>query len=147
MRRRELMLVLGGAMTAASGLRAQQKAMPVIGYLGGASPGPFGPFVAAFRQGRLCRGTKSGNRVSVGREQLRSPAVACRGSRQSRCQTDRDKRRSPAGTRGKKRDHNDPDCFVASDPVEQGLVTSELVVEDGSHRAVGLAPPSRRKSD
>ena len=37
MRRRELMLLLGGAMTAARGLRAQQKAMPVIGYLNSGS--------------------------------------------------------------------------------------------------------------
>jgi hypothetical protein len=48
--RRELMLLLGGAMTAARGLRAHHKSMPVIGYLGGASPGPFAPFVAAFHQ-------------------------------------------------------------------------------------------------
>jgi hypothetical protein len=33
MRRRELMLLLGGAMTAAHALRAQQKAMPVVGDL------------------------------------------------------------------------------------------------------------------
>jgi hypothetical protein len=32
-------------------LRAQQKAMPVIGFLGGASPGPNAPFVAAFHAG------------------------------------------------------------------------------------------------
>ena len=51
MRRRELMLVLGGALTAARGLRAQQKAMPVIGFLGVASPGPYAPFVTALRQG------------------------------------------------------------------------------------------------
>jgi hypothetical protein len=39
MNRRELMLLLGSAMTAARALRAQQKAMPVIGYLGSGSPG------------------------------------------------------------------------------------------------------------
>jgi putative ABC transport system substrate-binding protein len=51
MRRRELILILGGAMTAARTLRAQQKAMPVIGFLGVASPGPYAPFVTAFREG------------------------------------------------------------------------------------------------
>jgi putative ABC transport system substrate-binding protein len=50
-KRRELMLLLGGMMTAASALRAQQKAMRVIGFLSSGSPGPFAPFVAAFRQG------------------------------------------------------------------------------------------------
>ncbi len=51
MRRRELMLLLGGAMTAAPALRAQQKAMPVIGFLSATSPEPLAPFVAAFRHG------------------------------------------------------------------------------------------------
>jgi hypothetical protein len=37
MKRRELLLLLGGAMTAARSLRAQQKAMPVVGILGGGS--------------------------------------------------------------------------------------------------------------
>jgi len=50
-RRRELVLLLSGAMTAPRALRAQQKAMPVIGFLAAGSPGPGAPFVAAFRQG------------------------------------------------------------------------------------------------
>jgi putative ABC transport system substrate-binding protein len=53
MKRRELMLLLAGVLTAARGLRAQQKAMPVIGFLGSTSPGPFAASVAAFHQGLM----------------------------------------------------------------------------------------------
>jgi hypothetical protein len=38
MRRRELILVLAGAMTAGRSLRAQQKAMPLIGFSAPSSP-------------------------------------------------------------------------------------------------------------
>src|SRR6266849_11043519 len=49
MRRRELMLLLGGAAISwPRALRAQQKAMPVIGFL---STGNAAPNLAAFRQG------------------------------------------------------------------------------------------------
>jgi putative ABC transport system substrate-binding protein len=51
MKRREVMLLLGGAMAAPRVLRAQQKAMPVVGFLHFASPGPFALYVGAFRQG------------------------------------------------------------------------------------------------
>jgi hypothetical protein len=51
MNRRELLALLGAAMTAARGLHAQQKAMPVIGYLSAGSPGPSAPSLTAFRQG------------------------------------------------------------------------------------------------
>jgi putative ABC transport system substrate-binding protein len=39
--------VIREVQEAARGLRAQQKAMPVIGFLGVASPGPYAPFVVA----------------------------------------------------------------------------------------------------
>jgi ABC-type uncharacterized transport system substrate-binding protein len=45
------MLLLGGAMTAAPSLRAQQRPMPVVGFLGATSPGPSASNLAAFRQG------------------------------------------------------------------------------------------------
>jgi putative ABC transport system substrate-binding protein len=51
MKRRELMLLLGVAVIAPRVLRAQQKAMPVIGFLSSAAPGPEAPFLAAFHQG------------------------------------------------------------------------------------------------
>jgi putative tryptophan/tyrosine transport system substrate-binding protein len=51
MRRRELLLLLAGAMTAPRPLRAQQKAMSVIGFLGAASPDRNPALVAAFNQG------------------------------------------------------------------------------------------------
>jgi putative ABC transport system substrate-binding protein len=52
MHRRDLLLLLAGLMTAARALLAQQKAMPVIGFLGSGSPGPVrAPYLTAFRQG------------------------------------------------------------------------------------------------
>jgi putative tryptophan/tyrosine transport system substrate-binding protein len=51
MNRRDFLLLLGSAMTAPPALRAQQKVMPVIGYLGISVPGEFASVVAAFRQG------------------------------------------------------------------------------------------------
>ena len=65
MKRRELVLVLGGAMTSARALRAQQKAMPVIGYLSGSSAGPSASNVAAFRQGLSEIGYVEGQNVAI----------------------------------------------------------------------------------
>jgi putative ABC transport system substrate-binding protein len=65
MRRRELMLVVGGGLTAARVLRAQQKAMPVIGFLSRASPGFYAPFVAAFRRGLDDTGYVEGQNVAL----------------------------------------------------------------------------------
>jgi putative tryptophan/tyrosine transport system substrate-binding protein len=65
MNRRELVLMLGGAMTAARSLRAQQKAMPVIGILGATSPGPVAADLAAFRQGLSETGYVEGLNVTI----------------------------------------------------------------------------------
>jgi len=65
MRRRELILVLGGAMTAARGVRAQQKAMPVIGYLVSGSRGLSAASVTAFRQGLSETGYVEGKNVAI----------------------------------------------------------------------------------
>ena len=128
MNRRELMLLLGGAMTAARGLRAQHKSMPVIGYLGGASPGPFAPFVAAFHQGLNEAGYVEGQNLAIeyrwaeGRYD-RLPALAA----------DLVDRKvdviatsgGPVPARAAKNATSAiPIVFVAGDPVEQGLVAS-----------------------
>jgi putative tryptophan/tyrosine transport system substrate-binding protein len=64
-RRRELLSLLAGATVAPPALRAQQTAMPVIGFLAGTSPGPFAAFVAAFRQGLSETGHVEGQNVTI----------------------------------------------------------------------------------
>jgi ABC-type uncharacterized transport system substrate-binding protein len=65
MRRRELMLLLGGAMTASRPLHAQQKAMPVIGFLGTGSLESDAFRVTAFRQGLSETGYDDGRNVGI----------------------------------------------------------------------------------
>ena len=66
MNRREIMLVLvGGSVIAPRALRAQQKAVPVIGFLGAASPGRNPALVAAFNQGLSETGYVEGQNVAI----------------------------------------------------------------------------------
>src|SRR5215831_5130373 len=65
MRRRELLLLVGAAMTTARSVGAQQKGMPVIGFLGGASSGPAAGAVAAFRDGLSETGYVEGRNVAI----------------------------------------------------------------------------------
>jgi ABC-type uncharacterized transport system substrate-binding protein len=63
--RRDLVLLLGGAMTITPAVRAQQKAMPVVGYLGIASPGPNAQSVAEFREGLSEIGYRAGQNLAI----------------------------------------------------------------------------------
>jgi hypothetical protein len=51
LQRREIITFLGGAAAWTRAARAQQPAMPVIGFLHVASPEPYAPMIAAFLQG------------------------------------------------------------------------------------------------
>ncbi len=65
MNRRELLLLLGGAVTASRPLWAQQKAMPVIGFLGTASVGRNPPLIAAFHLGLSETGYVEGQNLAI----------------------------------------------------------------------------------
>jgi len=128
MKRRELLLLLAGAMTAARPLHAQQKAVPVIGFLGGASPGPFAPFVAAFHRGLSETGYVEGQNVAIeyrwaeGRYDL-LPALAADlvGRKVDLIATSAD----ASALAAKNATSTIPIVFViGSDPVEIGLVVS-----------------------
>ncbi len=124
MNRRELMLVLGGAMTAARGLRAQQKPVPVIGYLSSTAAGAG---LAAFHQGLGETGYVEGQNVAIeyrsaeGRYD-RLPALAADlvGRKVDVIATVG----TPSALAAKSATSTIPIVFNAGDPVESGLVAS-----------------------
>jgi putative ABC transport system substrate-binding protein len=65
LKRRELMILLGGAMTAPLAARAQQKAMPTIGFLAAALPGHYVPRLEGLRRGLSESGYVEGQSVAI----------------------------------------------------------------------------------
>jgi putative ABC transport system substrate-binding protein len=66
MRRREfIFFVSGAAATCSIGAQAQQQAMPLVGFLGPASPTEYAHLVAAFRQGLSETGYVEGQNLAI----------------------------------------------------------------------------------
>ena len=65
MHRRGFVALLGSAITLPCVAAAQQRAMPIVGFLSSNAPGTYAPAVAAFRQGLAETGYIDGQNVVI----------------------------------------------------------------------------------
>src|SRR5882757_9124571 len=65
MQRREFITFIGGATILPFAAHAQQKSMPVVGFLGSGSPDLNGPNIRAFRQGLVALGYVEGRNILI----------------------------------------------------------------------------------
>jgi putative tryptophan/tyrosine transport system substrate-binding protein len=128
MRRRELMLFLCGTMTVARALRAQQRAVPVIGFLSSRLPGEAATVVAAFHQGLAETGYVEGQNLAIeyrwaeGRyDRLPELAADLVGRKVDVIVATGG---TPSALAAKSATSTIPIVFVSSDPVKYGLVAS-----------------------
>src|SRR5262249_51441347 len=63
--RRAFLAAVASVLAVPLGAEAQQAAIPIVGFLSGASPTPFRPFVGAFRQGLNEAGYVEGRNVTI----------------------------------------------------------------------------------
>jgi putative ABC transport system substrate-binding protein len=132
--RRELLLLLCGAMTAGHTLRAQQNAMTVIGFLGSGSLGSQAVPTAAFREGLAEAGYIEGHNLTIeyrwaeGRyDRLITFAAELIDRKVDVIVASG----VPAALAAKKATSTIPIVFIGSDPVERGLVAS--LARPGGH--------------
>jgi hypothetical protein len=121
MRRRKFITLLGGAAAAwPVAARAQQAALPVVGFMAGSSPAALSQQVAAFREGLKEAGFIEGMNVAVeyryGEGQLESISGSRVRSGPPSSGRDRRKRRSHRGARRKAGVHDNSESVASPGP-------------------------------